>query len=621
MENDQYKAVAFDSILDKAVSRRSIIKSGGAIGATSFLGGASALASAATQATYLMGFEQVAASTADTLQLPPGYNHDVLVAWGDPIIKGGAKFSVNNSAEDQLRQFGDNTDGMSIFHLKTKLGGLDENRAVMAVNSEYINKEFMHTHQGDNMTPDDVKKEIVAHGVNIFEVNKNKKGTWKVNKNSPLNRRLHGDADEFVMTGPATGHPLLQTQADPSGAKIRGTFNNCGNGQTPWGTYITCEENFNGYFGAPKGTPLSKEQQAYGLSENGFDYNWWQTEDRFNMAKHPNEANRFGWIVEIDPMDPSSTAKKRSALGRFKHENAAITLAANGKAVVYMGDDERGEFIYKFVSQETYIEGNRAHNMRLLEEGTLYAAKFNDNGSGEWLELSFGKNGLTPANGFKDEAYVLVYARLAARFVGATTMDRPEWVACHPSAPMVFCTLTNNKHRGEKDSQPLNAANPRATNPFGHIVRWVPENRDHSADRFGWDLFAMAGNPNTQSGLMAGSDNINADNMFNSPDGLAFDADGRLWIQTDGNYKNEGIFEGQGNNQMLCADPVTGHIRRFLVGPQECEITGCAFSNDQRTLFIGIQHPGVGWPNADKDGVPRSAVVAIRKEDGGVIGS
>lgn len=621
MENDQHKSVAFDAILEKSVSRRSIIKSGGAIGATSFLGGASTLASAVTQATYLMGFEQVAASTVDDIQLPAGYSHEVLVAWGDPIMKGGSKFSVKNDAEDQLLQFGDNTDGMSIFHLNAKNGGLDENRAVMAVNSEYINKEFMHTHKGDSMTADDVKKEIFAHGVNVFEVNQNKKGTWKVNKSSPLNRRLHGDADEFVMTGPVTGHPLLQTQADPSGANIRGTLNNCGNGQTPWGTYITCEENFNGYFGAPKGTPLSKEQLAYGLSENGFDYNWWQTEDRFNMAKHPNEVNRFGWIVEIDPMDPSSKAKKRSALGRFKHENAAITLAANGKAVVYMGDDERGEFIYKFVSKDAYVEGDRAHNMRLLDEGTLYAAKFNDNGSGEWVELSFGKNGLTPANGFKDEAYVLVYARLAARFVGATTMDRPEWVACHPSAPMVFCTLTNNKYRGEKDSQPLNAANPRATNPFGHIVRWVPENRDHTSNRFGWDLFAMAGNPNTQTGLMAGSDNVNADNMFNSPDGLAFDADGRLWIQTDGDYKNKGIFEGQGNNQMLCADPVTGHIRRFLVGPQECEITGCTFSNDQRTLFIGVQHPGVGWPNAEKDGVPRSAVVAIRKDDGGIIGS
>jgi secreted PhoX family phosphatase len=286
-----------------------------------------------------------------------------------------------------------------------------------------------------------------------------------------------------------------------------------------------------------------------------------------------------------------------------------------------MGDDERGEFIYKFVSKKTYKEGDRAHNMTLLEDGTLYAAKFNDNGSGEWLELTYGKNGLTKANGFESQEYILVFARLAARFVGATTMDRPEWVACHPSSPMVLCTLTNNKYRGERDDQPLNAANPVAKNPYGHIIRWVPENRDHMAARFGWDIFAMAGNPKLQTGLLAGSDNVNEDNMFNAPDGLAFDPSGRLWIQTDGNYRNEGIFEGHGNNQMLVADPTTGHIRRFMVGPQGCEITGITFSNDQRTVMIGIQHPGTAWPNADKDGVPRSSVIAIRREDGGIIGA
>jgi secreted PhoX family phosphatase len=621
MENDAHKTVEFDQIINSQVSRRNLLKTGGALGASGFLAGTSAFAANITQATTLMGFSQVAMSTEDTVVLPEGYQHEVLVAWGDPIVKRGAKFSVTNTAEDQLTQFGDNTDGMSLFHLTDKHGGLDDSRAVMAVNSEYINKKFMHTHKGDALTADDVKKEIAGHGVNVFEVERNRKGQWRVDKKSKFNRRLHGHANEFVMTGPVAGNALLKTAADPSGKNIVGTFNNCGNGQTPWGTYLTCEENFNGYFGAPEGTEFTKEQAAYGLSESGFGYNWWPTEDRFNLAKHPNEANRFGWIVEIDPMDPTSKALKRSALGRFKHENAALTLSADGHAIVYMGDDERGEFIYKFVSEKKYIEGNRVHNMTLLEDGTLFAAKFNDNGSGDWVELTLGKNGLTKENGFESQEYILVYARIAARFVGATTMDRPEWVACHPSSPMVFCTLTNNKYRGEKDTQPLNAANPRGKNPFGHIVRWVPENRDHMSNRFGWDIYAMAGNPITQTGAMAGSDNVNADNMFNSPDGLAFDADGRLWIQTDGNYKNEGIFEGQGNNQMLCADPVTGHIRRFMVGPRGCEITGITFTNDQRTVFVGIQHPNDGWPNAEKDGVPRSAVIAITREDGGLIGS
>jgi secreted PhoX family phosphatase len=621
MENDAHKSVAFDELINKNMSRRNILKSGGAIGATGFLGGVSPLVGAVTQATSLMSFKQVAANAMDTITLPEGYTHDVLVAWGDPIVKGGAKFSTTNTAAEQVTQYGDNTDGMSLFHLIDEQGSLDENRGVIAANSEYINKKFIHTHKGEAMTADDVRKEIAAHGVNVFEVERNKKNEWKVVQNGKLNRRLHGNADEFIMTGPASGHELLKTAADPSGTRIRGTLNNCGNGQTPWGTYLTCEENFNGYFGAPEGTEMNAEQKAYGLSETGFDYNWWQEEDRFNLAANPNEANRFGWIVEIDPFNPSSKALKRSAMGRIKHENAALTLASDGHAVVYMGDDERGEFIYKFVSHKKYVEGDRAHNMTLLEDGTLYAAKFNDDGSGEWLELSYGQNGLTKANGFEDQASILVYARIAARFVGATTMDRPEWVACHPSSPMVFCTLTNNKYRGEKEDQPLNAANPRAENPFGHIIRWSPENRDHMSNRFGWDIYAMAGNPNTQTGAMAGSENVNADNMFNSPDGLAFDADGRLWIQTDGNYSNEGIFAGQGNNQMLCADPVTGHIRRFLVGPKSCEITGMTFSKDQRTLFVGVQHPGEGWPNTEKDGVPRSAIIAIRKEDGGIIGS
>ena len=621
MERDSTYPVEFDQVLDKGVSRRDVIKYGTAAGAAGFLGGVSNLAMAVSQATTLMTFNNIAISTDDTVSLPEGYTYDRLVSWGDPILKGASSFATTNSSSDQIGQFGDNTDGMSLFHLKNADGSLDENRAVMAVNSEYINKKFMHTHKGESMTDDDVLKEIVAHGVNVFEVNKNSQGQWAVNQNSKYNRRLHGNANEFVMTGPVTGHDLLKTAADKTGRKIVGTFNNCGNGETPWGTYLTCEENFNGYFGAPEGTAFTKEQKAYGLSETGFNYNWWPSQERFDLSKNPNEAHRFGWIVEIDPMDPSSKAMKRSALGRFKHENAAMTINADGHAVVYMGDDERGEFIYKFVSRDKFKEGDRKHNMTLLENGTLYAAKFHDNGAGEWIELTHGKNGLTKANGFEDQAYVLVYARIAARFVGATTMDRPEWVACHPSSPMVFCTLTNNKYRGVKDDQPINAANPTEKNPYGHIIRWVPENRDHTSNRFGWDLFAVAGNPALHSGQKGGSDNVTTENMFNAPDGLAFDKSGRMWIQTDGNYKNEGDFAGHGNNQMLCADPVTGHIRRFMVGPRKCEITGISFSNDQRYMFVGIQHPGDSFPSADKDGVPRSTVIVVRREDGGIVGA
>lgn len=620
MHDDNNKPVEFDRLIDKAISRRSLIKAGGAAGAATFLGGASQLAMAVSQATTLMGFDNIPTSTADDVSLPAGYTYDILMSWGDPVLDGAPKFSRSASAEDQAGQFGDNTDGMELYHVTRADGSIDPDHAVLAVNSEYYNDEFIFEHGEAAKTAEDVRKGIYAHGITVVEVERKRNGTWHIKKGAPMNRRLHGYA-EFELTGPVAGTDYVKTNADASGRKVLGTFNNCGAGRTPWGTYLTCEENFNGYFGAPEGTALTEAHKRYGLSENGFGYNWWPHEDRFNLAKEPNEPNRHGWIVEIDPMNPTSTPKKRTALGRFKHENAAMTINKDGRAVVYMGDDERGEFIYKFISRDTYDANNRERNMRLLEQGTLYVAKFHDGGLGEWIELSYGRNGLTQENGFESEADVLVRARAAATFVGATTMDRPEWVACHPSSPMVFCTLTNNKHRGVKDGQPVGGPNPRAENHFGQIVRWMPENRDHSSDRFGWDLYAVAGNPETQTGLYAGSDNVTAENMFNSPDGLKVDNYGRLWIQTDGNYSNEGIFAGQGNNQMLCGDPVTGHIRRFMVGPQGCEITGITFSDDHRTVFVGIQHPGNTWPNADKDGVPRSSIVAIRREDGGIIGA
>ncbi|WP_114774680.1 PhoX family protein, partial [Vibrio cholerae] len=295
-----------------------------------------------------------------------------------------------------------------------------------------------------------------------------------------------------------------------------------------------------------------------------------------------------------------------------------------------LGDDERGEHLYKFVSKHRYQAGNDQQNRNLLEEGTLYVAKFDINenelkGSGRWMELSFGKNGLTPENGFKDQAEVLIFARRAATQVGATTMDRPEWVAVHPDKKHVFCTLTNNKNRG-KEGQPVGGPNPREKNNYGQIVRWMPAQGDHTSDVFAWDLYLIAGNPTVHKGnLYAGSENISADNMFNSPDGIGFDAAGRLWIQTDGNYSNQGDFAGQGNNQMLCGDPITGEVKRFLTGPIACEITGLTFSPDHKTMFVGVQHPGEeAAPSHFPYGgtsKPRSTIMMITREDGGVIGA
>lgn len=610
----------FDRMIESALSRRQFMGAGSALGVGAFLA-ASPLsqAIAATSPSKLMGFKAIPTSTDDNVVVPEGYRVDRLISWGDPIFPNAPEFDPSGKApsSSQEMQFGDNTDGMSLFPL-------DNDNAILCINNEYTNYKHLFDHKGESLTADDVKKAQAAHGVTVIEVRKTNANRWQVVKESKYNRRVTANT-EMQLTGPAAGHDLLKTAADASGTKVFGTFNNCANGQTPWGTYLACEENFNGYFGAKSDVERDDMQKRYGIKTKS-KYNWFKHDDRFDIGMNPQEPNRHGWVVEIDPMDPTSTPKKRTALGRFKHENAALTLNDDGHVVVYLGDDERGEHLYKFVSKSRYNPSDKAANRDLLEEGTLYVAKFGAVGSqlkgtGRWVELTHGKNGLTKENGFADQAEVMIFARKAATQVGATTMDRPEWVAVNPNNKSVFCTLTNNKYRGVKENQDLNAVNPRVKNPYGHIVRWMPTKGDHTSDSFEWDLYLIAGNPVVhKEGLMAGSSNINADNMFNSPDGIGFDGAGRLWIQTDGNYKNKGDFAGQGNNQMLCGDPDTGEVRRFMTGPLACEITGLTFSPDYRTMFVGIQHPDAHYPHGG-DSKPRSTVVMITREDGGIIGS
>ena len=337
-------------------------------------------------------------------------------------------------------------------------------------------------------------------------------------------------------------------------------------------------------------------------------------DERFDVSKNPNEPHRHGYIVEIDPSDPNSTPVKRTAMGRFKHENAATVLAPDGRVVAYMGDDERGEFLYKFVSSAKYQVGGDTSS--LLDDGQLYAAKFHADGTGDWIAL-------TPEATGMDATDILIYTRMAASAVGATTMDRPEWVAVNPIAAEGYCALTNNKNRGVKpnaggDDTSPNGPNPREANNYGQIVRWFPANDDHATASFRWDLYVMAGNPVVGEGAYKGSSNVNPGNMFNSPDGMVFDSKGILWIQTDGDDDNEGEFEGQGNNQMLAGDPVTGEIQRFLTGPNGAEVTGLCWSTDLKTMFVGIQHPGGSFP--DGNGLPRSCIVAVWRDDGGLVG-
>ncbi len=632
----------FEPILQKVLARRRFLQGSAGLGIASFFAMnplASVLAGEKTRTT-LLNFKAIPASTKDQIIVPEGYKSQILVSWGDPILKGAAKFNERqNTAEEQLSQFGDNNDGMSFFAFKDASGKLDPNRALLVINNEYHNPEYLFSHgESQVKSLEDARKAQAATGVSIIEIQKNKNNFWQRVENSQYNRRFHMNTS-MEITGPARAHKALQSALHQDGIKVSGTANNCANGQTPWGTYLTCEENFDGYFGT--GNEEFKpdaSQKRYGLKatpEEGREF--FQFDERFDLGKHPNEANTFGWVVEIDPFDPLSTPKKRSALGRFKHENAEVVVNKDGHVVVYMGDDERGEFLYKFVSKNKFnaTTPEDPKNRDLLAEGTLFVARYSDKkpegaeknylGAGEWLPLVFGQNGLTAENGFHSQADVVINARLAASLLGATAMDRPEWVAVHPLSGEIFYTLTNNKYRGVKENQPVNAMNPRAENPYGHIIRMKPHNDDHTSAQFVWDIFVLAGNPLIQEGLMAGSSNITQENMFNSPDGLGFDQEGRLWILTDGNYSNEGDFKGMGNNQMLCADPASGEIRRFLTGPIACEITGIAFSEDYKTLFVNVQHPGENnqpssFPHGDNKKIPRSSVVMVVKEDGGVIG-
>lgn len=616
------------------LSRRRFIGAGALCGAALFLGGGllsrSTLAQSVKAANdSLLGFPTIPAATTDSISLPPGYNASVLISWGQPLHTDSPAFdaSGNGSAKAQELQFGDNNDGMSLFPFPG-----DENRALMAINNEYTNYRYLFPHGGQPTSAEDVHKAQAAEGVSVIEVQRSN-GQWQFVQGSPYNRRIHGNTP-IRMSGPASGDAWLKTAADNSASKVLGTFQNCANGKTPWGTYLTCEENFTDCFGSSNPQQaFDAGQKRYGASVASKDIGWHPHDPRFDLAKNPNELNRHGWVVEIDPFDPHSTPVKRTALGRFKHENAALGETRDGRAVVYMGDDERGEFIYKFISRDPIDHKNPTANRNLLDHGTLYVARFDNGdgnpdqpkGKGQWLELTHGKNGLNAANGFANQAQVLIHARLAASLLGATRMDRPEWIVVSPKDGQVYCTLTNNVKRGE-EGQPVNGPNPREKNIYGQILRWRESADDQGAMTFDWDLFLIAGNPGVHPGdAKAGSANITPQNIFNSPDGLGFDADGRLWILTDGDYSNSGDFAGMGNNQMLCANPTTGEIRRFMVGPVGCEVTGIAFAPDQRTLFVGIQHPGESggstFPEHLPNGKPRSSVMAIRREDGGIIGA
>jgi uncharacterized protein len=573
----------------------------------------------------------------DQIVVPEGYTAEVLIAWGDPISNGATfKQDGSNSADDQLLQWGMHNDGMHFFAFERRVfGGVkipSSTHGLLVSNHEYVDHGLLFTDGTATWTAEKVRKSQAAHGVGIVEI-KRDTGSWAVSRPSTYARRITARTP-MRITGPAAGSALVRTSADPSGLEVLGTLNNCSHGYTPWGTFLTGEENFNGYF-VNRGT-IPADQRRYGISSTGAGYRWHEFDQRFDAVIEPNESNRFGFVVEIDPFNPSSTPAKRTALGRFKHEGATVTLATDGRAVVYLGDDERFEYVYKFVSTGRFDPNNQVANLTLLDSGTLYVARYNADGSGEWLELTAGKNGLTAAAGFPDQAAVCVRTRQAADLVGATKMDRPEWVAVDPRNKDVYVTLTNNSNRAVGTNPAVDAANRRGANTFGHIVRWTESNRDPAALQFAWNIFVEAGDPANVDVNKRG--NIKGD-LFGSPDGLWFDQRGVLWIQTDVSTSTlgRGDYVNFGNNQMLAADTATGQIRRFLTGPNGSEITGVVTTPDGRSMFINVQHPGESpsensdpsnttvistWPDGPgKAGRPRSATVVIRRRDGGIIGT
>lgn len=663
-----------------------------------------------------IGFESIPAQTRalnssttavlDQVRVPAGYTAELFVAWGDPIMPGAAPFTGTaiESAADQVKQFGEHSDGMHFFPFVGSDGRPSSDLGILCVNNEYTHEEILFP-GGQNGSGGyslaKTRKSQAAHGVSLVEARR-ENGKWKVNKYSGYGRRITANTP-VKITGPAAGHALMRTNEylitdsgslptghTTDGKSGFGTVNNCAHGITPWGTYLTCEENFNGNFGATGPLPgaavneTGKLYNRYGLVAGGFGYLWHTTDPRWDLTANPNAANHFGWVVEIDPYDPKAKPAKRTAMGRFKHESAQYVVDKDNRVAFYMGDDERNEYIYKFVCARP-LSTRPNQNKNLLNEGTLYVARFAADLTGQWIALLPGTIGVggvalrdNPNFAGLDDADVLakilIKTRMAADAVGATMMDRPEWTGARPRINgyddiEIYCTLTNNNRRGTTPTAtnpaanaidgstgaglarpPVDAANPRADNIYGHIIRWREAGKSVASTTFGWDLFLQAGDTRTTKVAKPTNDyqgNIvdvpdgSAD--FGAPDGLWFDDFGRLWVQTDQVGDGSGDWANIGANCMVCADPNTGEARRFLTGPNRCEVTGVTMTPNGRTMFVGIQHPGEdstaanptqfsNWPQGqfatESDGVtalppgrPRSSVLVITKDDGGIIGS
>ncbi|MCS0635280.1 PhoX family protein [Streptomyces sp. LP05-1] len=645
---------AGDVIAD-ALSRRSLVRGAAVVTVAAATGSALAVhgappARAATPAAATgagrpgvsgrdgargLRFTPVAPNRDDRVTVPDGYTQQVVIGWGDPILRGTPDFDPERqTAKAQSGQFGYNNDFLSLLPLPGEPG-----RQVLVANHEYTDEVLMFRgYDPEHPTREQVEVAWAAHGLSVVVVQgEHRTGRLTPVRRHPLNRRLTATS-EFRLTGPAAGSPLLRTSADPTGRKVYGTLNNCAGGTTPWGTTLHGEENINQYFAHGSGTT----DKRYGIGAGATERKWERFDKRFDAAQEPHEPHRFGWVVELDPYDPDSTPRKRTALGRFKHEAAQPRLTDDGRPVVYMGDDERFEYLYKFVSARRMMRGTsrraREHNLTLLDEGTLYVARLTGDspgeidgtgklpadgefdGSGHWIPLATGDVSHVPGM-TADEVYV--FTRLAGDRVGATTMDRPEDVEPSPRTGRVYVALTNNTDRGKPGKAPADEANPRALNKHGQILELAERRNDPASDRFAWRLFLVAGDPEDPATYFAGYPKERV-SPISCPDNVAFDPHGNLWISTDGNQlgSHDGLFG------VATRGDRRGELKQFLTVPTGAETCG-PLVQDRRVL-VSVQHPGEvdgasvekpasAWPDGPGR-IVRPSVVVVYRKDGRDIG-
>ncbi|MEV8503620.1 PhoX family phosphatase [Actinoplanes sp. NPDC051475] len=647
-------------VLSAGMTRRGLVRAGAAgalvlgFGATSGAAPAAAAgpvpgeaAGSAPGRAAALSFKPIPPNELDTVIVPNGYDHAVVIRWGDPILPGAPAFDVHQQSADRQRcQFGFNNDFLGVLPL-----GRDGRRALLVSNHEYTNEELMFPGftSLEAMTVEQIRVAMAAHGMSVVELERvGHTGQWRPGSGErlPYNRRLTLLETPFTFTGPAAGSALLRTAQDPAGTTPIGTLNNCSGGVTPWGTVLSGEENFNQYFVGGDQAPaeLKPSLARYGISTTARypagSRRWERAQERFDLAKHPNEAHRFGWIVEVDPHDPHSRPRKHTAMGRLKHEGANVIVARSGHVVAYMGDDERFDYLYKFVSKKRYVPGDRRHNLSLLEAGTLYVAKLTGDspaseidgtgklpsdgafdGTGRWIKLASGDRSHVPGMSVVE---VLAYTRLAGDKVMATKMDRPEDVQPSPITGKIYAALTNNTNRGVGTYPGVDEANPRVANKHGQIFEITEDGGDHTAETFTWSLPIVCGDPADPSTYFAGYDK-SAVSPISCPDNVAFDRTGNLWIATDGNAlgSNDGLFA------TAIEGPERGHLKQFLTVPPGAETCGPFITGDDRSVFTAVQHPGEitgatvenpasTWPDGD---FAKPAVIVTWRLDGGIIGT